>query len=92
MNKATHAQRFISFKQIKHRRRNEIANSQKSKVLTNKPNSRHFSQWHNVPKIKGVSSKNKHLIRIKRFYQKIFQRGKEDTWELQRFLGNKIRQ
>lgn len=44
---------FISFKKIKHGRKNEIANSQKSKVLTNKPNPLHFSQWHKVPKRKG---------------------------------------
>ena len=66
MNKATHAQRFISFKQIKHIRRNEITHSQKSKVPTNKPNPLHFSQWHNVPKRKGLSSINTHLIGIKK--------------------------
>ena len=52
INKSTHAQRFISFKKIKHERRNEITQSQKSKVPTNKPNPLHFSQWHNVPKEK----------------------------------------
>jgi hypothetical protein len=46
-----YAQRFISFKQ-NHRRRNEITNSQKSKVPTNKPNPLHFSQWHKYRKEK----------------------------------------
>jgi hypothetical protein len=64
--KKTHAQRFISFKQIYHRRRNEITNSQKSKVPTNKPNPLHFSQWHKYKKKNGLSYINTHLMGIKR--------------------------
>ena len=70
MNKATHAQRFISIKKIKHIRRNEITQSQKSKVPTNKPNPLHFSQWHNVPKRKGLSSINAQMIGIKNIVKK----------------------
>ena len=70
MNKATHAQRFISFKQIKHVRRNEITHSQKSKVPTNKPNPLHFSQWHKVPRGKGLSSIKVNLIGIKNIFKK----------------------
>ena len=70
MNKATHAQRFISFKQIKYLRRNEITHSQKSNVPTNKPNPLHFSQWHKVPKRKGLSSIKVNLIGIKNIFKK----------------------
>jgi hypothetical protein len=49
----THAQRVISFLQIKQGIKNEITSSQKSKVLTSNQNSQHFSQWHQVPKRKG---------------------------------------
>ena len=85
MNKATHAQRFISFKQIKHVRRNEITHSQKSKVLTKKPNPLHFSQWHKVPKRKGLSSIKVNLIGIKN----IFKIGKEDNGSHKDFLERK---
>lgn len=86
-NKNTHAQRLISFKQIKLVRRNEITHSQKSKVSTNKPNSLHFSQWHKVPKEKVLSSNKTHLIGIKRF-----SKGKEDKGRYNNFLEIKISQ
>ena len=85
MHKATHAQRFISFKQIKDVRRNEITHSQKSKVPTNKPNPIHFSQWHKVPRVKGLSSIKVNLIGIKKHFLK----GKEDNGSHKDFLERK---
>ena len=70
MNKATHTQRFISFKQIKHVRRNEIKHYQTEQGSTNKPNSIHFSQWHKVPRGKGLSSIKVNLIGIKNIFKK----------------------
>ena len=58
--------------------------SQKSKVSTNKPNPLHFSQWHKVPKRKGLSSNKVHLIGIKSFSKR---HGRQ--WELKQFLGKK---
>jgi hypothetical protein len=51
-----HAQSFISFKNIKKERGNEITTPKESKVLTHKPNPPHFSLWHKAPKGKGLSS------------------------------------
>jgi hypothetical protein len=78
MNKNTHAQRLVSFMQIKQGRNNEITSSQKSKVATSKPNPLHFSQWHQVPKRKSLSSINTHLIGIERWDKVNQENPKED--------------
>ena len=72
-------------RKIEHVRKNEITHSQKRKVPTNKPNPLHFSQWHKVPKRKGLSSIKVNLIGIKKHFQK----GKEDNGSQKDFLERK---